>query len=159
MEYRIVPLAEYPEHAVGVAEQTYDAWGRLIFEDTGLSASGFTEVIRSRAVSDRVPLTLIALAGDELVGSVSLKQDEGATAANLSPWVGGLLVVMAWRGKGLGAALLAAAELTAARLGYSWLYWSCEPNVEHFYTHLGWELMRRTLSCGDEVALMKKRLT
>ena len=23
---------------------------------------------------------------------------------------------------------------------------------------LGWELMQRTLSCGDEVALMKKRL-
>jgi GNAT superfamily N-acetyltransferase len=158
MEYHIRPLADHPEHAAGVAERTYRLWGRLICEDTGMSASEFTEVIRGRAVNDSVPLTLIALAGDKLVGTVSLKQDEASTAANLSPWIGGLLVDEAWRAKGVGAALLAEAELTAARLGYSWLYLSCEPDVEHFYKYLGWALMRRTLSCGDEVALMKKRL-
>lgn len=159
MEYQIIPLADHPAHAAGVAERTYRLWGRLIAEDTGVSASEFTEVIRSRAVIHRVPLTLIALAGDELVGAVSLKKDEPTTAENLSPWIGGLLVDEFWRGKGLGRALLAAAEATAVRLGYSTLYLSCEPDVEHFYERSGWALVRRTHSCGDEVALMKKRLT
>lgn len=158
MEYQISLLADNPEHAAGVAERTYQLLGRLISEDTGMSASEFSDIIRSRAVNDSVPLTLIALAGDKLVGTVSLKQDEATTAANLSPWIGGLLVDEAWRAKGLGTVLLTEAEFTAARLGYSWLYLSCEPDVEHFYERQGWTLMQRTLSCGDEVALMKKRL-
>ncbi|MFC5462667.1 GNAT family N-acetyltransferase [Massilia niabensis] len=159
MEYHITSLADHPAHAAGVAERIYRLWGRLIHADTGMSASDFTEVIRSRAVTHRVPLTLIALAGDELVGTVSLKEDEPTTAENLSPWIGGLLVDDSWRGKGLGQALLAAAEAAAARLGYASLYLSCEPDVEHFYGRSGWALVRRTHSCGDEVALMTKRLT
>lgn len=158
MHVQIFPLADYPEHAAGVAERTYRLWGHLIHEDTGMSAAEFVEVLRSRAVTDRVPLTLIALAGDELVGAVSLKQREDTTDATLSPWIGGLLVDEAWRGKGVGAALLKEAEATAAKLGYPTLYLSCEPKVEHFYAQLGWNLMLRKLSCGDEVALMNKRL-
>ena len=158
-EYRIVLLADRPEHAAGVAERIYQLWGRLIAADTGMSASAYTEVIRRRAVTDRVPLTLIALAGDALVGAVSLKQDEASTAADLSPWIGGLLVDEALRGKGLGRALLAKAEATAAGLGYSWLYLSCVPDMQHFYERQGWVLMQRTLSFGDEVALMKKGLS
>jgi len=158
MNYRILPLAHSPEHAAGVAERIYALWGRLIREDTGMSVVEFTEVIRSRAVTDRVPLTLIALAGDDLVGMVSLKQHEDTTAPGLSPWISGLLVDDALRGKGLGAALLGEAEAMAATLGYPELYLSCEPHVEHFYARSGWTLIRRTLSCGNDVALMKKRL-
>lgn len=159
MKYQIIPLADHPAHAAGVAERIYQLWGRLIVEDTGMSAAEFTEVIRSRAVHDRVPMTLIALAGDELVGAVSLKEHERTTAENLSPWIGGLLVDDPWRGKGLGKALLAAAEATAVRLGYSSLYLSCEPDVEYFYERSGWVLVHRTLSCADEVALMTKHLS
>lgn len=158
MHARILPLADHPEHAAGVAERIYQLWGRLIHDDTGMSATEFTEVIRGRAVTDRVPLTLIALAGDELVGTVSLKREEASTAAELSPWIGGLLVDPAWRGKRLGAALLREAESMAARLGYAALYLSCEPAVEHFYVQQGWHVMLRTRSCGDDVALMTKRL-
>lgn len=158
MEYQIALLADHPQHVAGVAHRIYQLWGRLIYEDTGKSAAEFTEVIRCRAVKDSVPLTLVALAGNELIGTVSLKQHEATTAASLSPWIGGLLVDEAWRSKGLGAALLAQAEVSASRLGYPWLYLSCEPDVEHFYERLGWKVMERTLSCGDEVAVMRKRL-
>jgi len=158
MEYEISALADHPKHAAAVAARTYQMWGRLIYEDTGMSASEFTEVIRKRAVKDQVPLTLIALAGDKLVGTVGLKKEETSTTAGLSPWIGGLLVDEAWRSKGIGAALLAAAEVSAARLGFSWLYLSCEPDLEPFYGRLGWESMQRTVSCGDEVMLMRKPL-
>ena len=158
MEYQIFPLASYPHYSGAVAERTYRLWGRLIYEDTGMSASDFIQVVQSRAVTDRIPLTLIALAGDELAGMVSLKQHEAITDAALSPWIGGLLVEDAWRGKGLGAALLAQAEAAAIGLGHPVLYLSCEADVEHFYARLGWECMARKQSCGDEVAVMKKRL-
>lgn len=158
MTFRIIPLAHSPEHAAGVAERIYALWGRLIHEDTGMSADEFIEVIRGRAVTDRVPLTLIALSGDALVGMVSLKRHEDTTAPGLSPWISGLLVDDAWRGKGLGAALLGEAEAMAATLGYPALYLSCEPQVEDFYARSGWTLIRRTLSCGNDVALMKKPL-
>lgn len=158
MEYEIVPLAKYPEHAAGVAERTYGLWGRLIYEDTGMSLREFTDVIRSRAVEDRVPLALVALAGGRLIGTVSLKEQEATTAEGLTLWIGGLLVDEAWRGRGIGAALLTGAEAAAARLGYPWLHLSCEPDVEDFYARTGWELLLRTTSCGDEVAVMRKRV-
>lgn len=158
MAYQITALASHPEHAEGVAARTYQLWGHLIHEDTGMSAAEFTEVVRSRAVTDSVPLTLIALEGGALVGSVSLKKAEASTAAELTPWIGGLLVDEALRGRGLGKALLAEAEVAAARLGYPWLYLSCEPHVEPFYERLGWTLLRRATSCGDEVAIMRKEL-
>jgi len=158
MAYQILPLARCPEHAEGVAERTYKLWGHLIYEDTGMSLLEFTDVIRARAVEDRVPLTLIALVEDKLIGTVSLKEREDTTAESLSPWIGGLLVDEAWRGKGIGAALLTGAEAAATRLGSPWLHLSCEPEVEHFYVQAGWELMVRTTSCGDEVAVMRKRL-
>lgn len=156
--FRITALANHPEHVEGVAARTYQLWGHLIREDTGMSAVEFTEVVRSRAVTDSVPLTLIALEGNALVGSVSLKKHEASTAADLTPWIGGLLVDEAMRGRGLGKALLAEAEVAAARLGYRWLYLSCEAHVEPFYERLGWSLLRRAISCGDEVALMRKAL-
>ena len=158
MTYQIILLANDPSHAPEVARRIYALWGHLIYEDTGMSASKFNQVIRDRAVTDRIPLTLIALAEGELVGTVSLKQHEDTTAPDLSPWIGGLLVDEGWRGKGLGAALLGVAERTAVTLGYAELYLSCEPDVEHFYARLGWELVLRKLSFGDEVALMRKSL-
>lgn len=159
MVYQITALANHPEHAEGVAAQTYQLWGHLIREDTGMSATEFTEVVRSRAVTDKVPLTLIALDGAQLIGSVSLKKEEASTAPDLTPWIGGLLVDEAQRGQGLGKALLAEAEIAAARLGYSSLYLSCEPHVQAFYERAGWTLLRHTVSCNDEVALMRKALT
>jgi GNAT superfamily N-acetyltransferase len=158
MEFFIAPLAQHQHHVEGVAERIYRLWGRLIHEDSGMSAAEYTEVVRSRAVLDRVPTTLVALAADTLVGTVSLKQEETTTAAGLSPWVGGLLVDEGWRARGVGKALLEKAEATAARLGYPFLHLSCEPEVEHFYQRLGWEVLRHTVSCGDKVALMRKRL-
>ena len=158
MEYQILPLARCPEHAEGVAERIYKLWGHLIHADTGMSLLEFTGVIRGRAVEDRVPLTLIALVDDKLIGTVSLKEREDTTAEGISPWVGGLVVDHGWRAKGIGAALLARAEAAASRLGFPCLYLSCEPKVEHFYAQAGWEIMVRTTSCGDEVAVMRKRL-
>jgi len=123
-----------------------------------MSSIEFTDAIRRRAVEDRVPLALVALVGDELIGTVSLKEREDTTAEVLTPWIGGLLVDEAWRGKGIGAALLAGAKAAAARIGYPWLHLSCEPDVEQFYVQAGWELLLRTTSCGDEVAVMRKAL-
>lgn len=156
--HQVTALAKHPEHIEGVAERTYRLWGHLIREDTGMTAVEYIEVVRSRAVTDSVPLTLIALEGDALVGSVSLKKHEASSAPDLTPWIGGLLVDEAMRGKGLGKALLVEAEAAAARLGYPWLYLSCERHVEPFYERLGWTLLKRAISCGDEVAIMKKKL-
>lgn len=156
--YHITALANHPEHVEGVAARIYQLWGHLIREDTGMSAAQFTEVVRGRAVTDSVPLTLIALEGNVLVGCVSLKKNEASTDADLTPWIGGLLVDEAMRGRGLGKALLAEAEAAAARLGYSWLYLSCEPHVQAFYEGSGWSLLRNAISCGDEVAIMRKGL-
>lgn len=158
MTYQVNALALHPEHIEGVAERTYQLWGHLIREDTGMSATEYVEVVRGRAVTDSVPLTLVALEGDKLVGSVSLKKHEASSAADLTPWIGGLLVDEAMRGKGLGKALMEEAEKAAARLGYPCLYLSCESHVEPFYERLGWTLLKRAISCGDEVAIMKKKL-
>jgi GNAT superfamily N-acetyltransferase len=115
-------------------------------------------VVRSRAVRDRIPLTLLALTDGELVGQVSIKIEEPYVIEGLSPWIGGLLVKDNWRGRGTGKALLSEVERVAAELEVEVMYLTCEADAEPFYERMGWRVLERTVSLGDEVAVMYKNL-
>lgn len=153
----IAYLADQPHYADEVADGTWRLWGYLLEAD-GIDDETFRDMVRSRAVKDRLPLTLVASDAGKLAGAISLKLEEPGTMPGLSPWIGGLFVNQAWRGRGLGRELLVQAELAAAALGVQTLYLSCEAHNEAFYARLGWRVRDRVMSCGDQVALMEKLL-
>ncbi len=73
--------------------------------------------------TDRLPICLVALGpGGAPLGTVSLKLESLPSHRHLSPWIAALLVEPGMRGRGVGTALIEAAEAQASRLGFECLY-------------------------------------
>lgn len=147
-------LADFPHHAETIAGWVFDAWGYLRPE---LTLAGARAEFEARAVKDRIPLALIAVDGEEVVGCLNIKEHEDMTRSGLSPWLGAVYVREDQRGRGIGLRLVRAAEDVARALGVSALYLSAT-EAESFYARQGWTVLERCLSQGEAVAVMVKCL-
>ena len=75
--------------------------------------------LASRCNRDRLPIGLVAIEGNRILGSVAL---DGDAATGLTPSVVGLLVAPEARGQGIARELIGAAERLARELGYDELF-------------------------------------
>ena len=75
--------------------------------------------LASRCNRDRLPIGLVAIDGDRIVGTAALDRD---AATGLAPSVVGLLVLPASRRQGIATALIESAERLARDLGYDELF-------------------------------------
>ncbi len=140
-----------------IAALSYQQWGAL-FAAAGIDQAGLEALLAERAVTDRLPITLVALDEEGWIGTGSIKMSEPGTKPGLSPWLAGILVKPAYRGTGAGAAIVRALEAQAAALGVDTLYLSVGA-VQGFYEKLGWTALERLDSYGvKDVTLMQKRL-
>ena len=137
---QIVLLAERPELAEAVAGWLWQQWPAAI----GPSRAQALAIVQSRANARRLPLAIVALQGELPVGTASLVEDRLPGANVWSPFLGGMLVVPAWRRCGIGAALCRRAEAEAAQLGYRELFLYTE-NQAAFYLRCGWQMERAVL--------------
>lgn len=141
-----------------LAELLYAEW-RDLYEAAGLGLNDLVAALEARAVTDSLPLTLVAVSQGKVVGSGSIKLEEPGTKAGLSPWIGGLYVRAEYRGKGLGGMMLDALEAKARELGVKALYLSADSAVE-FYRRKGWSILESVESFGvRNVSLMTKNLS
>lgn len=148
-------LAHHPAFIPEIAALSYREWTPL-FEAAGISQAQLETMLAERAVTDRIPITLVALLNGELVGTGSIKLSEPGTKPGLSPWLAGIYVKDAFRGSGAGAAIVRALERKAAALGIGSLYLSTV-KAQPLYERLGWTVLERVDSYGlKEVALMHK---
>lgn len=147
---RIDYLANCPQHAQMLAEWIVREWGYL---RPGLSVEQSRDEFLARAVTDRIPLAMVALHGAEVVGCINLKLDEDLTRPGLSPWVGALYVREDHRGEGIGGELLRKAVAAAQRLGVPRLHLSAT-DAEAFYLARGWQVLDRLHSQGEDISLM-----
>jgi predicted N-acetyltransferase YhbS len=101
-----------------------------------------------------LPTTLLALDGDELLGSVSLVfEDAPELQEHGSPWLASLYVKPEARGRGIGARLANAAVARAKAEGVDELF-LFTPGHREFYARLGWREIARTALKGTPVDLM-----
>lgn len=151
---RIELLANRRDAIPTLARWFYEEWAHL---RPGWTRQDFEDSIAARCNTDRVPLALVALEGEELIGSVCLEAHNMDTRKDLSPWLAGLYVKEHWRNQGIGARLVRAIEAKATELGIHKLY-LYTPASQHFYARLGWSLRERLAYKGSEVAVMEKAL-
>jgi GNAT superfamily N-acetyltransferase len=151
-------LASYPQVIPELAELLFAEWPDL-YQAAGLTKADLITALQERSVTSKLPLTLVAMDGTELVGAGSIKLSEEGTKAGLSPWLGGIYVKSNQRGQGLGAKIVTALEDKARALGVTKLYLSAD-TAEHFYLKLGWQVEEHLESFGvRNVAFMSKDLT
>jgi GNAT superfamily N-acetyltransferase len=150
-------LAKYKEFIPEIADLTYSQWSDL-FQAAGISKDKLEELLAERAITDRLPITFVAVSDGVLIGTGSIKLSEPGTRAGLSPWLAGMYVKESHRGSGVGALIVQALEAKAEELGVEALYLSVG-TAERFYQRLGWTVLERLDSYGvKEVALMTKKL-
>jgi GNAT superfamily N-acetyltransferase len=91
------------------------------------------------------------------VGTASLAHDDLVSRPDLTPWLAGVVVDEAYRGRGCGTALVRRVEAFATASGVStlWLYtWTAAA----LYERLGWRHVGPELNRGREVVLMTRSL-
>jgi GNAT superfamily N-acetyltransferase len=150
-------LANHKEFIPEIAALSYRQWTAL-FQAAGISQEQLEIMLAERAVTDRLPITFVAISDGVLVGTGSIKMAEPGTKAGLSPWLAGIYVKDSHRGSGVGAMIVRALEAKAAQLGVKEMYLSAGA-AEGLYARLGWTLIERLESYGvKQVALMKREL-
>jgi len=149
---RIEPLAQHRDDVATLAAWHHVQWGHLYSHWTYEVA--FAELGEHAARANGLPTTLLALEGEELLGSVSLVfEDAPELQEHGSPWLASLYVKPEARGRGIGAALVQAALARAAEEGVEELF-LFTPEHKDFYARLGWRPLARTALKGTAVDLM-----
>ncbi|MGO1070612.1 GNAT family N-acetyltransferase [Lysobacter sp. CA199] len=106
---------------------------------------------------DSLPVGMVAVLDGEVVGVAALKAESIDAYPQFTPWVAAGLVAPPWRGRGIGAQLIAALEAQAMRLGHRALY-AGTATAGSLMRRLGWEYLDTTPQHGVNVAVFRKRL-
>lgn len=126
----ILPLYAVAHHAEQVTDWLWQAFG------DGLPREFFASIIAHSQQPDALPITFVAVEGEQLLGTVGLWRCDLITRQDLYPWLAALYVDESARGKGLAGKLQEYVMDYAARAGYSELHlWSA---CRDFYERYGW---------------------
>ena len=147
-------LANYSQWISTLAGWFYDEWEEFY---NGKSMEDVAETIRERLNYNQIPITLVALHENIVIGTVCLKAHDMDTRKDLSPWLAGLYVTEPYRKNGIGTLLVNSIVQEAIRLSISKLY-LYTPKTEIFYSGLGWSLLEKTIYKGISVTIMERQL-
>ena len=143
-------LADYPDALATLAEWLHREWGHLRPGDTVEKRKARLQGWLNR---DRIPLTVVALEGSELLGSASLVLHDMETRMELTPWLAGVFVGEQYRRRGIGAELVRRIMVEAGKQDVALLY-LYTVHSEKFYSALGWTLLERTNYREQKVVIM-----
>jgi predicted N-acetyltransferase YhbS len=147
----ITDLAELPESMATLARWHFEYWGPLTGADT---LDGYRALLAQAARSRTVPSVLIAVGGDQLLGSANLVNCDLPPRAALTPWLAQLFVAPPHRRHGIGAALVAAVLDRARACGHARAYLFTSGTLPEYYARLGWRTVERLAYLGKERTVM-----
>jgi predicted N-acetyltransferase YhbS len=87
------------------------------------------------SIADALPLCLIALRGDEVLGAINLVDNDDDDHTDWHPWLAGMVVAVPHRGQGIGSQLVRALLVEAMRLNFDRVYFGTDG--PRFYERLG----------------------
>ncbi|TXD33525.1 GNAT family N-acetyltransferase [Lujinxingia vulgaris] len=137
-----------------VARWHQEEWAHLSPDKT---VGTRVEELRESAVKEGLPLTLVAVEEDAIVGTISLAEEDLSTHPEFSPWLSTVYVDASQRGQGIGSRLVQRVEEVAAAQGVEELY-LYTPDQAPLYERLGWEVVSVETYRGEEVTVMRRDL-
>ena len=132
MRIEIDHLFNHPRHIARVAGAIYDEFWA---DQNGYSAADLERLLGDANSDSSIPLSFVALALGEPVGTINLIDNDDEARTHLHPWLAALVVLEPHRGQGIGTALVERLLDAAARLGYSELYLGTDAPA--FYARFG----------------------
>lgn len=147
-------LAEWLEWVPVIAGWFYEQWYDL-YVNKSMTLKDVENSIADRCNCDKIPLVLVAIDDDKVIGTIGLKQHDMDTRKDLSPWLAGLYVATEHRCNGVGSLLIEALIEKARALDISKLY-LYTPEAEDFYRKLDWQALEQTEYLGRKVTILEK---
>ena len=143
-------LADEPETLDTLVQWQHREWGHVRGGETLDQRRARLACSLNR---DRIPLTVVALEGGEVLGSASLIAHDMETRMELTPWLASVFVGEQYRRRGIGAELVRRIMAEAGKLDVPLLY-LYTVHSEQFYAALGWMLQERTSYREQNVVIM-----
>ena len=148
-------LADRKELLPELAELHFAEWGQF---RPGQSVKDRIDGLERCSGKAKIPSTVVATDGRELIGSAMLVTHDMSTRNDLSPWLAGVFVKPPYRKSGIATKLIERIEQEAAALETPVLFLYTDKESE-FYARRGWKLLERCEYKGLQVAIMTKELS
>lgn len=146
-------LADRPEALPILARWQHAEWGHI---RPGDNLERRVARLEGQMGRGAIPLTVVALDGEEVLGSASLIENDMETRPELSPWLASVFVGPEYRRRGIASQLVRRIMAEAARLEVPLLY-LYTVHSEQLYAGLGWTFLERTAYGGHDVVIMTFR--
>ncbi len=153
-EITIGYLADYLEWVPVIAGWFYEQWYDLYIVRS-MTLKDVENSIAERCNYDTIPLALVAINDDKVIGTICLKQHDMDTRKDLSPWLACLYVATEHRCNGVGSLLVEALIEKTIALDISKLY-LYTPDAEDFYRKLAWQALEQMEYLGCTVTILEK---
>ncbi len=158
-DFSIIPLTEKTELVDACVAWSYGEWGSQVPTRNLMKVyEDYVESIKD----EMLPMTWIAMVGEQPVGMARLKKNDHIEREDLKPWFSSLYVHPRYRGQGIAQALCAHVEKYAKEVyGYEEIY-LFTGTAEKMYEKLGYEkigtVTDRSGFHKDGEPLMRKKL-
>ncbi len=143
-------LVDRPECIPSIAQWYHDEWS---YAHPGSTVEWRIAELKQRVTRNELPLTLVGIDGDDILGTYSLDLEDMDTHHHLSPWLASVFVNPNFRRRGIGTLLVQDAMERAKVLGIRRLY-LFTPDQAHWYAKMGWGVLEETFFCAKKVTVM-----
>ena len=147
----IIDLRTGPHHIPTLAQWHHDEWSYL---NPGGSVEKRIERMRTYLGENLIPTMLIAVEGNDVLGSAALIASDMDTKPELSPWLANVYVRADKRGLGVGAKLVKSVMDLAKQNQLPRIY-LFTPDQENFYAKMGWQTLSKENYRNSLVTIMQ----
>lgn len=156
MNVSFANLADRPEAVPQICRWWFDEWGH---QRPGDSVEDLTSRVRGLLSRDQLPIQIVAILEDAVVGVAALKLHE---MFDLYPekrfWLGGLFVPPEFRARGIASALATKIVEIAECRGVKEIHLQTEDLTGGLYARLGWKAVEQVRYKGYDALVMVKQL-
>jgi len=149
-------LKDKPEFIPQIATWYFEQWGYLMDIPC---IEIVKNKLQSQLNSNKLPLILLQIENDQLLGVCQLKFHEMDIYPEKEHWLGGVYICNNQRGKGLAKKMVIKAKNIAKSLGIKILYLQTENLSGGIYAQLGWQPIKQITNKGEQVLVMQCDLT